>query len=121
MILSHFEYRASIKRPLVASVEIEKYLVKYFLIFLKRMGMFYCQGRDHKFRPIIQVQPQIIIDQDLSPEHMVKIFSFFLQYIVENLLIPGQVENWIVLNDMKGVGITSVPVKVKFFLTNFFL
>lgn len=76
------------------------------------MGVFYCQGRDNRFRPIIQIQPKLVIKMKLTPEDMVATLSYMMHYFIENLLLPGQVENWIFLNNLEGVGITQLPVKV---------
>jgi len=35
--------------------------------------------------------------------------TYFVQYLSTRALIPGKVENWISIVDMKGVGITEIP------------
>lgn len=35
--------------------------------------------------------------------------TYFVQYLITRALIPGKVENWISIVDMKGVGITEIP------------
>lgn len=40
--------------------------------------------------------------------------AYFLDYIARSLFLPGQVENWVVLVDLKDVSIMSVPYGVKF-------
>ena len=40
--------------------------------------------------------------------------SFFFDFLARKLLVPGQVENWIMMVDLNDVGMTSLPVnKVK--------
>ena len=42
---------------------------------------------------------------------------FYFDWIIKNYLLPGHVENWILIVDMAGVGITQLPVsKLKGFL-----
>ncbi len=38
--------------------------------------------------------------------------TYFVQFLVTRTLIPGQVENWVTIVDMKGVGITEIPKEV---------
>jgi len=38
--------------------------------------------------------------------------AYFLDYVMKNLLLPGQVERWIFINDLRGLGITSLPFGV---------
>lgn len=33
-----------------------------------------------------------------------------MQFIADKLLIPGVVENWVFLIDMKNIGMTDVPI-----------
>jgi len=35
--------------------------------------------------------------------------TYFVQYLITRALIPGKVENWISIVDMKGVGVTEIP------------
>lgn len=37
--------------------------------------------------------------------------AFFCQFVVKKLLVPGLVENWIMIIDLNDVGMTSLPVK----------
>lgn len=37
---------------------------------------------------------------------------YLLEYILEKLLLPGQVESWIVIADLGGRGITDLPLSV---------
>lgn len=38
--------------------------------------------------------------------------TYFLDYIVLNLFLPGQVENWIVMTDLNGVSMMGIPYTV---------
>jgi len=35
--------------------------------------------------------------------------TYFLDYVMKNLLLPGQVENWVVITDLENVGIMNLP------------
>lgn len=39
--------------------------------------------------------------------------TFMMEYIRNNLFLPGQVENWIILIDLDNLGLMSVPYKVE--------
>jgi len=79
--------------------------------------MIYTNGRDHKFRPIVLVKPLVMINEKVTLEEAVKVVDFFLNFVKDNLLIGGQVENWIFVNDLKGVSMFKVPTNVR---KNFF-
>ena len=74
--------------------------------------MVYTNGRDHKFRPIILIRPLVMIKEKVSIETAVDVVSYFMNYVKDNLLVKGQVENWIFVNDLKGVWVYQIPVKV---------
>jgi hypothetical protein len=44
--------------------------------------------------------------------------TFMMEYIRNNLFLPGQVENWIILIDLDNLGLMSVPYKVEKNLKN---
>lgn len=43
---------------------------------------------------------------------LVNMSTFMIQWIITRALIPGKVENWITIVDMKGVGLTEIPKKL---------
>ena len=78
-------------------------------------GFLYVFGRDHQFRPVIICQPYIL-------EKCLNIFSntdilnasiFICQYMCNYMLIPGQIENWIMLVNMEGTSVLALPESVK--------
>lgn len=35
--------------------------------------------------------------------------TYFLEFILDNMMIPGQVENWVLIADMVGLNVATVP------------
>ena len=78
-------------------------------------GFAYCYGRDHEFRPILIVQPYIYqknIDK-FSNNDLMRASVFLCEYVKNNLLIPGQVENWNMIVNLRGTSVISIPDPIK--------
>ena len=67
------------------------------IIDLLNTGCFYVHGRDSKFRPIIVFNIELLSElKNKYSQTEYETASFkFIDYIIENLLLPGQVENWV--------------------------
>ena len=78
-------------------------------------GFLYIYGRDHQFRPIIVCQPYILQNKMdyFSNTDVVNVCLFVCQFAVNNLLIPGQIENWIMFFNLKGTSLLSLPEPIK--------
>ena len=78
-------------------------------------GFLYIYGRDHRYRPIMVCQPYILQNKldYFSNSDVVNVCLFVCQYAVNNLLIPGQIENWIMFFNLKGTSILSLPEPIK--------
>ncbi len=76
-------------------------------------GLFYLQGVDCRFRPLIGIRCDKIIESEVSAEDMKATTCYFLDYISRALFLPGQVENWVVLIDLKDISIMSIPYSVR--------
>ena len=78
-------------------------------------GFLYIYGRDHQFRPIMVCQPYILQNKMdyFSNSDVVNVCLFVCQYAVNNLLIPGQIENWIMFFNLKGTSLLSLPEPMK--------
>ena len=49
---------------------------------------------------------------------MIEIASYFFDWIVRNMMVPGRVESFLVILDLKDVGITQMPInKLKAFVS----
>ena len=73
-------------------------------------GRIYCFGRDNCLRPIIIFKWAKIIE--ISKLHSLKIiketFEFMMNFIKENLLLPGQIENFVSIMDFENVDVMDM-------------
>ena len=78
-------------------------------------GALYVHGRDCKYRPIIVMNMEIFYS--LKDKYQASDFEAtatkFNDYIVDNMLIPGQVENWCLIVYMGNASIFNLPDSVK--------
>ena len=83
-------------------------------------GFLYIFGRDHQFRPLIICQPYILQDclNKYSDSDIMNASIFICQYMANYMLIPGQIENWIMIVNMDGTSILSLPDSVKKLINN---
>ena len=81
------------------------------IISLLNSGFMYVYGRDHHFRPIIIVSIKMVknvIHQKYSFEEINESIVYLMNYIIKYILVPGQIENWIVFVDFEDVGISDI-------------
>lgn len=52
-------------------------------------------------------------DLNLTSDEIKLTLTYFIEYMLASAILPGQVENWIIITDMDGVGVTNVPYSVK--------
>jgi hypothetical protein len=83
-------------------------------------GFLYIFGRDHQFRPLIICQPYILQDclNKYSDSDIMNASIFICQYMANYMLIPGQIENWIMIVNMDGTSVLSLPDSVKKLINN---
>jgi CRAL/TRIO domain len=62
-------------------------------------------------RPIIIVNVRQIINSGVGIEHLVRVTDFFLHYVITKSMVPGRIENWTAIFDMRDVGVTELPSK----------
>ena len=80
-------------------------------INLLNSGFMYVHGRDHHFRPVIFVTIKVvknILCKNYNFDDINKSIIFLMNYVMKYLLIPGQIENWIIFVDFDGVGFTDL-------------
>ena len=80
-------------------------------ISLLNSGFMHVHGRDHHFRPLIFVKIKVaknILGKNYNFNDINKSIIFLMNYIMKYLLIPGQIENWIIFVDLDGVGFTDL-------------
>ena len=82
-------------------------------------GFLYVFGRDHQFRPLLICQPYILQKcLDLySDTDITNAAIFICQYMANYMLIPGQIENWIMIVNMEGTSVLNIPDSVKKMIT----
>ena len=73
--------------------------------YILNSGLVYMHGRDCHFRPIIVVEAERAIElmdkMGYTFEELSQALLFFMNYIVNYMLIPGQIENWFLICDLK--------------------
>ena len=81
--------------------------------FILNYGILYMYGRDAHFRPIIIVEVnkscELLDKLQYTFDELRQGMIYFMNYIVNYILIPGQIENWILICDLKDVGMTKFP------------
>ncbi len=81
------------------------------IIHLLNSGFLYVHGRDRHFRPIIIVSVKmvkVIISQNYTFDDISQAIIYLTNYVIKYLLIPGQIENWIVIVDFDDVGLSDI-------------
>ena len=96
------------------------------IIEILNKGFVYVYGRDNRFRPIIICQCKIFqkFYKNYQMDEILKASYFLCQFIVNNMIIPGQFESWDFIINLSGVSIISLPEPIKKMipaLSNFFL
>ena len=67
--------------------------------------------RDVMYRPVVMINVRRLLEWDVSVEALIEGSSFFFDFIVKKLLLPGKVENWIIIIDLDNISLTKIPVK----------
>ena len=82
---------------------------------LLNTGFTYVYGRDHQFRPIIICQPYILqkYEKEYSDLDVVNASIFICQYMSNYMLIPGQIENWIMFINLEKTSLLRMPDSIK--------
>lgn len=89
-IQRHFEWIA----------EWPKYQTMYPLVqSILNSGGLYIHGRDKFYRPLIVLRPAKIAEYPYQVQ--LACTYFFLELILDNMMIPGKIENWVMLIDFK--------------------
>ena len=60
-------------------------------------------------RPIIVINTRRMIDSKIDVDRVVNMADYFLTYVVEKAMIPGKIETWTCIWDLKGCGVTEIP------------
>jgi hypothetical protein len=78
-------------------------------------GFMYIFGRDNNFRPILVINVDYYEQNKntYSYEEWQDAIIYFMEYTINNQLIPGQVENWTIITDFGSVSFFFLPSNVK--------
>jgi len=63
-------------------------------------GFIYIHGRDHVYRPCVVLDYTKLSLRNAPLEHYLLAMTFTLEYVTRNMLIPGQVETWVMVTDL---------------------
>ena len=80
-------------------------------IYILNSGFMYVHGRDHHFRPVIFCsikKVKNLLSENYTFEDISRSIIYLMNYVMDYLLIPGQIENWIIFVDFEGVGVTDL-------------
>jgi len=72
-------------------------------------GVMYWHGRDSSYRPLLVVRVKAIDTSTMHVENVIRLTVYILEYALNNLFIPGKIENWNILFDLDGVSLMSLP------------
>lgn len=70
----------------------------------------YAYGRDAKMRPIIIIELRKMIDSEMSDADFMATLEILLSYTTQNALLPGQIEQYTVIVDARGIALYEVPI-----------
>ena len=83
---------------------------------LMSMGLIYLHGRCMDGTPIMYVdlvKLTTMLKENLICEHSFgSLHNFYAGYIIRNMLIPGQVEKWIIILNINHFSVKKLPVKM---------
>lgn len=75
-------------------------------------GCLYVFGRDHHFRPIIIVSlktcKNLISKKNMAFGDISESIIYLVNYILKYMLVPGQIENWVIFVDFKDIGLSDM-------------
>jgi hypothetical protein len=105
ILLQHFEWRKSYFPFTITNKAME----------ILNSGFIYVHGRDSLYRPIMIINAKFYVDNmnKYTYEDFLCCVIYFIEYMINNLLIPGQVENWIIITDLNGVSLLGIPKDMK--------
>lgn len=88
------------------------------LEMLMDSGIFYFCNRDKYHRPICVLNLKKFCTLKYTDDELERFTVLMFDYVVERCMVPGKIENMIVLVDAKDVGVTQIPRKKLRPLTN---
>ena len=85
------------------------------LIEILNKGFVYVYGRDCRFRPILvfRLQEFVKYEKIYSVEEVIECGCFLGQFVLNNMMIPGKIERWNLLINLRGATLLSLPDHIK--------
>ena len=85
------------------------------LIEILNKGICYIYGRDCRYRPILvfRLQEFVKYEKVYSVQEVIETGCFLGQFALNNMMIPGQVERWNLLINLKGATVLALPDHIK--------
>ncbi|CAG9331477.1 unnamed protein product [Blepharisma stoltei] len=77
---------------------------------LLNSGAIYIHGRDHRYRPIIVINASKFDMKKYSIDEFTALLCFNLEFAIQKLTIPGQIENWIIITDLCNQPLKNLPI-----------
>ena len=74
-------------------------------------GGLYAYGRDKQQRPIIVLRFREILDAGIDKDNFLEINDILTGYVVFNAMVPGQIEQYFFIVDVRGVSLWEIPVR----------
>ena len=79
--------------------------------YILNSGVLYMYGRDNHFRPIIIIEVKrtdILEKEGFKIEELCECIVYFMSYLINYILIPGQIENWVIITDLANTGMGKI-------------
>ena len=84
------------------------------LLSLLKHGLFYIHGRTKNYCPIMIINftklGQLLKSKELNNFNFCSLHNFYAMYMEKNMLIPGQIEKWIVINNLGKFPLKEMPI-----------
>jgi hypothetical protein len=77
---------------------------------LLESGCLYIHGRDCRYRPcLVMCYPKFDFRRYTIDDYL-PLVRYLLDLVIAEMMIPGQVENWVTITDMGKMGLTDLPM-----------
>lgn len=96
-------------------IVIQHFLSSVCLLLLQNTGFAYVHGRDKYFRPCLVLDSSVVENirgtELFDGEVIAQAGVFILEYVRQNMFLHGQVENWVVINNVSKLSLNKLPRK----------
>lgn len=86
------------------------------ILSLLNEGIVYIHGRCIDQSPILIMDfgklSELLNTGRLTPQLFCNLHNFYARYIQNNMLLPGQVEKWIILTNLNGFPLKEMPIEL---------